>query len=375
MGDEGSAIILDSGSQFTKIGYSGEDEPKSIYHTIQGRPNFQELIAAESKDVYIGNDAYKNRGLLSYKYPIKRGTIDKWEDWCSVLKYGFESELRVDPTEYPVHITEPIQAPAKQRVDLLKYFFEKLEVPAFYISNQALQSVYATGNTTGLAIEVGDGITQIVPVSNGFTLKHASCKVELAGRDVTEFLMDTIYLGNHNISDCAAFEIVREMKEKVCRVGLDYETDLKSYQGKDGKSEMYKLPDGHTYEVKHQCLMASEILFQPKLDCRDIPGQHWFAKECINKADIDLRPELCSLINFSGGGSMLNGFTERFQQELQSLLPEDCTVNINAPDDRKDLCWLGGSVLTSLESFDSMWITKEEYEEYGDSILQKKVLS
>ena len=121
--------------------------------------------------------------------------------------------------------------------------------------------------------------------------------------------------------------------------------------------------------------MSSELLFKPSLDCRDIPGLHWFANDCINKADIDLSPELCSLINFSGGGSLLNGFTERFQQELQMLVPDDCTVNVNAPDDRRNLCWLGGSVLTSLASFENMWITKQEYEEFGDSILQKKVLS
>lgn len=375
MGEEGGAIIQDSGSEFTKIGFSGEDEPLSTFHSIIGRPNFQELVAAESKEYYIGNDAYKNRGLLSFAYPIKRGTIEQWDDFCKLQRYGFENELRVDPSEYPVHITEPIQAPKKQRIDLLKYFFEELDAPLFYISNQALQSVYATGNTTGLAIECGDGVTQIVPVSNGFTLKHASCKIELAGRDVTEFLMDTIYLGNYHISDHAMYEIVREMKESVGKVAKDYDVEQKAYQGKDGISESYKQPDGHVYEVKHQAIMASELLFKPTLDCRDIPGQHWFANDCINKADIDLRPELCSLINFSGGGSMQNGFTERFQQELQSLVPDDCTVNVNAPDDRKNLCWLGGSVLTSLSSFESMWITKQEYEEFGESILQKKVLS
>lgn len=185
--DEGNAIIIDSGSAFTKIGYSGQDEPKSIFPTIIGKPNFKELVAAECKDVYIGNDAYEKRGLLSYSYPIKRGTIEQWENWTKVLDYAYKNELRVDPTDYPVHITESLQSTTKGRGELLKHFFEELDVPLFYISSQALLSVYATGNTTGLAIEIGDGITQIVPVSGGFTLKHAAAKIELAGRDVTEF--------------------------------------------------------------------------------------------------------------------------------------------------------------------------------------------
>lgn len=122
-------------------------------------------------------------------------------------------------------------------------------------------------------------------------------------------------------------------------------------------------------------LTASEIFFKPAFNCMDIPGLHQYAHECIKKCDIDLRQELYGSINLSGGGSMLNGFTERFQAEMQALVPEDVSVNVNAADERKDLCWIGGSVLTSLESFESMWITKQEYEEHGMSILKKKVLS
>lgn len=72
---------------------------------------------------------------------------------------------------------------------------------------------------------------------------------------------------------------------------------------------------------------------------------------------------------------MLSGFTERFQSEMQALVPDEIQVNVNAADERKDLCWIGGSVLTSLDSFENMWITKSEYEEHGLSILKKKVLS
>ena len=70
--------------------------------------------------------------------------------------------------------------------------------------------------------------------------------------------------------------------------------------------------------------MAPELMFDPKLDCRDIPGIHLYALECINRADIDLRPELCGNINFSGGGSMLGGIVDRFQAEIEKIVPADC---------------------------------------------------
>jgi actin-related protein len=120
--------------------------------------------------------------------------------------------------------------------------------------------------------------------------------------------------------------------------------------------------------------MAPELLFDPKLDCRDIPGLHHFALECIHRADIDLRPELCGTVNFSGGGTMMPNFVERFQAEMEKIVPEDCIVNTVASEERQNLCWIGGSVLTSLESFEMMWIEKSEYEEHGMSILKKKVL-
>jgi actin-related protein len=175
------------------MGYSGEEEPKSIFPTVVGMPQYQELIAAEVKELYYGNDAYAKRGLLNYSYPIERGTIENFDHFEKLIDYAYNNELRVEASDYPLHMTESLQTSTKCREHLLKYFFETLEVPRFYISGQALLSVYATGATTGLAIEMGDGITQIVPVSGGFTLKHASQKIDLAGRDVTSFLNDIIY--------------------------------------------------------------------------------------------------------------------------------------------------------------------------------------
>jgi len=169
MGDEGDAVIIDAGSAFTKIGYSGEEDPKSIFPTLVGTPQYQELIAAEVKERYYGNDAYAKRGLLNFSYPIDRGTIENFDHFEGLMDYAYNNELRVEATDYPIHITESLQATTKGREQLLKYFFETLDVPMFYISGQALLSVYATGATTGLAIEIGDGLTQIVPVSGGFT--------------------------------------------------------------------------------------------------------------------------------------------------------------------------------------------------------------
>lgn len=289
--------MIDNGSGFLRVGFPGEEEPKCIFPNIVGRPKFDEMIGGEGKEEYYGNDAVKNRGLLWYHYPIERGNVVNWDDLYKIWDHTYTNELRIDASEYPVHMTEALQSNTKGRETMIKHCFEVMQVPAFYVSSQAVLSLYASGNTTGLAIEIGDGVTQIVPVCGGFTMKHAATKIELAGRDLTHFLMDQVYLGNFNITDTALYEIVREMKEACCRVSMDYEEEVRGYQGQDGQGIEYKLPDGNVYELKAPALHCPELFFKPSINCMDIVGLHLFANECVFKCDIDLRTELYSQIN------------------------------------------------------------------------------
>ena len=73
-------------------------------------------------------------------------------------------------------------------------FFETFNVPALFISMQAVLSLYATGRTTGVVLDAGDGVTHAVPIYEGFAMPHSIMRVDIAGRDVTRFVEGHLFL-------------------------------------------------------------------------------------------------------------------------------------------------------------------------------------
>lgn len=71
---------------------------------------------------------------------------------------------------------------------------------------------------------------------------------------------------------------------------------------------------------------------------------------------------------------MLPGFADRVQKDLTRLTPSNTRVRVLAPPERQDGVWIGGSILASLSSFQSMWITKQDYDECGPSIVRRKYI-
>jgi centractin len=92
------------------------------------------------------------------------------------------------------------------------------------------------------------------------------------------------------------------------------------------------------------------------------------------KADIDLRKTLLSQIVLAGGSTMFNGFGERLLYEIRKhhLTPKESKIRIAAPPERMISTWIGGSILASLSTFKSMWISKKDYLEHGNRILHSK---
>ncbi|KAF1744167.1 hypothetical protein MXB_1787 [Myxobolus squamalis] len=368
-------VVFDIGSGVFKAGFGGEESPRVAFPSIVAHPRHTGvLIGLCKKDFYIGEEAQLKRGILSIKYPIQTGIVNDWNALESILHHTYYNELRITPENHHVLLTEPPLNPKRNREKLAEIMFENFSVPGVFVAIQAILSLYASGRTTGTVFDSGDGVSHVVPVFEGYSVQHAIRRIDLAGRDLTEYLTKILTERGYNFVTSAEREIVRDIKETLCYISEDFEGEMKESMKSTDILKSYELPDGQVIYVGNERFRCPETLFNPSMIGRESMGVHTSIHDSITKCDIDIRRSLYANTVLSGGTSMFPGMSERIYFELKKLAAPSINVKILAPKERKFSVWLGGSILCSLSTFQEMWVTKDEYEEVGGSIIHQKCL-
>ena len=383
-----STVIVDNGTHTIKTGFSGDDLPYFEFDTIVG------YFCAHGftigiKDYYFGKEAILKKSILKLKYPIERGVIINYDCIELIWRFLFLGEKSLnknyigwenfkqpicDAKDSNILFTESHTNTKSNREKTTEIMFENFNLNSFYLANQSVLSLYSYGRLNGTVVQTGGGITEVVPIYQGYKINHCVSANHLAGADVSNYLnkliddkFDISSYPNHQ-------KFINDIKSNICFTSLDFDKDCKL---KEKHMTTYTLPDGQPIEISDESFKSTEIFFKPHILGMKMSGIHETTLNCIMKCDKDIKRELFRNIIVGGGGTMFNSFGKRLENEIKIKMNKN---NVKMANDVKvfDLpernysTWIGGSIFSSLSTFNDFCISKSEYDEIGSKVVNYK---
>ncbi|XP_051833135.1 actin-like protein 7A [Antechinus flavipes] len=346
-----AAVVIDTGTGFSKCGLAGEDRTRAVVPT---RVGIHRSPQGDSTPYYITEDAEAACSTLI------RGVVSDWDALEVLWNHIFYSKLCVDPEELAVLVADSPVSPCTNREKVVELLFECFGVPAMQTVHQALLTLYAYGRTTGLVMGSGHGTSYVAPIITGELERLNISRLDVAGKDLSEYLSQLLLAGGQPPPKA---DVLTHMKETCCYVTLDMVSELCQVEGKYRLD--FVLPDKHVLSLGAERFRCPEILFKPDILGLDQPSLPQLAQISISQLEPHLQERLLANVVLEGGTTLLNGFSERVQRDLGPA----ATV-LSLPH-RAIAAWLGGSIMASLDSFQTLWLSRGEYQEEGPWAIYK----
>ena len=357
-----SSIIIDIGSGLMKAGFGGEDGPRNIFNSIVGIPKMAGLkVGMEQKERYVGDEAISNLEFMNYFPPVKRGEVVDWDKFETLMHYLLYTEIEVVPEEMSVLVTETPLSSKENRAKISELLFGKFNVEKCHIANSSMLGLLAYGKTSGIVVDSGFNTTSTVPIYEGFPLPYGSMKINLGGEDLSLKLFDLIKNRiDHSYKTIKGRLLADDIKEKHGYISLNNE--------EEGQEEIiYILPDKKELKLGNELFKCNDILFNPG-ENSDLMGISKMVVDSLKLCDEDVKNDINESVCLIGGNTLLKNFPEKLRTELSDN-KDMGSFNLSFVPERQFSSWIGGSIMSSLDNFQYMWVTKEEFDEKGKTLI------
>lgn len=407
------AVVMDNGTGLTKLGFAGNDSPSFVFPTAIATSSSSSKTSKsasakstslsskrglEDLDFFIGDEALSASNGPNYNlsYPVKHGQVEDWDQMERFWENSIFKYLRCEPEDHYFLLTEPPLNPPENRESTAEIMFESFNCAGLYIAVQAVLALAASWTSskvqdrslTGTVIDSGDGVTHVIPVAEGYVIGTAIKNIPLAGRDITLFIQSLLRdRGESNTS----LQTAEKIKQEFCYVCPDIVNEFKKFdQYPQEKFAQYivEYTDKHRkdiVDVGYERFLAPEIFFNPEICSSDyLTPLPTVVDQVIQSSPIDVRKKLYKNIVLSGGSTMFKDFGRRLQRDLKTLVNERIELSERASGVKstgvdvlvishkrqRNAVWFGGSLLAQTSEFKSYCYTKQDYDEYGPSIVR-----
>lgn len=370
-GDQVSAVVLDQGAAWTRVGWDGDDLPRQTELT--------QFAERDGQRMFGDDQVYLLRPNTEIANPMQDSCIANWDAVEELWDFVLRNEAAEDS---PLLVTDQLWNSNDNRQRTLEYALEKRQHVAAYIAKSSVCALFSSGRPTGLVIDVGSQTASAVPIVDGFPLYRAARKSRTAGQALNRKiagllgeigLKRTVEGLTPSFIDLQRQRVFDEFKESMVQV-----SDMPLSDASQASMRSFELPDGSTIDMGRERLILGESLVSPDPAIQDgwsLGGTTRLAIDAINSCDVDIRSSMATNVVVCGGTTLTQGFTERLNQDLSRAFPS-FKIRLYASGnlgERKNASWLGGSILASLGTFHQLWVSKKEYDEVGvEQLLSKR---
>ena len=368
-------IIIDFGTSTIRVGFKGQEKPTLIFPNILGEIKYQKaggLLKKGEKNEKIGNDCLKYMGIINLKYPSEHGIFSDIDDINQIFEYIYLNLgiNMAEAKEHPVLISEPLLNPKENRQKITNVLFETHKIDYLFFASQPVLSLYSTSSASGAVLESGEGITQSCIIYEGLSIPGSYKRINLGGRDVTEYLQLLLNRNGCELKNSDGFYITKKIKEEIGEVSINGN----NFEGINDVNKKYILPDDSEINVGEERFLAPEILFNPSLRQYEYPGLPEIITESINKTNVDLKKLLYNSILLCGGNMKMKGMKERIHKHIKKNAPKNIKVRLHIPSNPVNSAWIGANIFSSLDTSKDMWISNKEWRELDPELINIRTI-